>query len=573
VAGVRPGREGEDVDGTGAPESSAVGPAIGLGQIVRLITGLLWFVWAQQWNTYSGQYAYAAALSVASGIGGLIILAAALLVRGRDQESHLDRLIFTASLSQAVLMIIVSATTHGFLTDELAFDQAAATSLLHGLNPYTLNFTHALTEFGGGGLGTPTLGGQLVSSVTYPSLSFLFFVPGVAAFGATGYAGPVTDAIAWLAGGLLLWRAASTTMRPYLSLFVLLPVPLLLIAYGVTDPLYIPFMIIAVWRWDRFADPQAGRAARWRGPIALGLACAIKQTPWLMAPYLLVGVALEAHRRGRNWLPVAAGYALLSGATFAVVNLPFVVWNAGAWARTVLLPITGALVPLGLGPAQLVTIDHIGGGGLSLFGLAGDLALLATMALFIWRYDRLKGVFPLFPLIALFLSLRSLESYFVFVFPILIVAASTVMMPAHRPGGPRMRRGLAIAVAALSVASAGSVVLALAEPLPLAIGVQTASLQASRLQADVLVRNVGSRSMQVHFLLAIDGVSKEVMDIQSGPAVLRAGATAEYRIVSTAPDLLPSAGEPFQIQVVSAQPETLVASSQITVPSLGAGSP
>jgi hypothetical protein len=79
--------------------------------------------------------------------------------------------------------------------------------------------------------------------------------------------------------------------------------------------------------------------------------------------------------------------------------------------------------------------------------------------------------------------------------------------------------------------------------------------------------------MQVHFLLAIDGVSKEVMDIQSGPAVLRAGATAEYRIVSTAPDLLPSAGEPFQIQVVSAQPETLVASSQITVPSLGAGSP
>lgn len=159
----------------------------------------------------------------------------------------------------------------------------------------------------------------------YPSLSFLLYVPGVAAFGGNSYAGLVTDTVAWLITGLLLWRLASPTMRPYVALFVLLPMPLLWVADGMTDPLYLPFMILAVWRWDRFADVQERGAARWMGPIALGLACAIKQTPWLMALYLLVGVGLEAHRHGRRWLPVVTTYALLSGAAFAVLNLPFVI--------------------------------------------------------------------------------------------------------------------------------------------------------------------------------------------------------------------------------------------------------
>jgi hypothetical protein len=89
----------------------------------------------------------------------------------------------------------------------------------------------------------------------------------------------------------------------------------------------------------------------------------------------------------------------------------------------------------------------------------------------------------------------------------------------------------------------------------------------------VRVRNDGSHALQIHFLLAVNDTSKEELRIESGPAVLRAGATASYELVSTVAVLLPSAGTPFQIEVVSAQPETLVATPQITATAGGAGSP
>ena len=40
---------------TASPPATSV-PAIGLSQIVRLMVGMLWLAWAQQWDSYSGQY-------------------------------------------------------------------------------------------------------------------------------------------------------------------------------------------------------------------------------------------------------------------------------------------------------------------------------------------------------------------------------------------------------------------------------------------------------------------------------------------------------------------------------------
>ena len=76
---------------------------------------------------------------------------------------------------------------------------------------------------------------------------------------------------------------------------------------GGTDALFLPFLVVAVWRWDRFGTGKGAGIAPWIGPVALGVACAVKQTPWFCLPLLLLGLGLEARRRGdRAWrVPVA----------------------------------------------------------------------------------------------------------------------------------------------------------------------------------------------------------------------------------------------------------------------------
>ena len=82
------------------------------------------------------------------------------------------------------------------------------------------------------------------------------------------------------------------------------------------------------------------------GGIALGLACATKQTAWFIAPALLLLAIREDHRDGLRYV---AG-ALIA---FAAVNVTFVVAAPGAWLRDVLGPQLSPAFPFGQGPAAL----------------------------------------------------------------------------------------------------------------------------------------------------------------------------------------------------------------------------
>ena len=69
---------------------------------------------------------------------------------------------------------------------------------------------------------------------------------------------------------------------------------------GVTDFLFVPLLIGAAAGWDRFAWTRG--PAAWRGPVLMGLAMAVKQTPWLIVPFVVAGIVLES-RRLRGWRP------------------------------------------------------------------------------------------------------------------------------------------------------------------------------------------------------------------------------------------------------------------------------
>ena len=67
---------------------------------------------------------------------------------------------------------------------------------------------------------------------------------------------------------------------------------------GVTDSLFVPLLVGAAVGWDRFASTRG--PAAWRGPVLMGLAMAVKQTPWLVAPFVVAGIVLES-RRAHGW--------------------------------------------------------------------------------------------------------------------------------------------------------------------------------------------------------------------------------------------------------------------------------
>ena len=168
--------------------------------------------------------------------------------------------------------------------------------------------------------------------------------------------------------------------------------------------------------------------ARGHGPANLvGLAMAVKQTPWLVLPFLVAGIALEAQRLGSVWdsCKTAGRYLAIALAAFLVPNLPFIVEAPHAWVSGVLTPIASHTVPAGQGLVGLSLFLGIGGGSLTAFTVALIVIFVALWVAYVATYPTLKPWTVLCPAVVLFFSARSFGSYLVTLIPATIVAACT----------------------------------------------------------------------------------------------------------------------------------------------------
>ena len=171
-------------------------------------------------------------------------------------------------------------------TDEIAFDQYAAQLALHGIDPYLHSMAAAFPLFHVSPNGyTFRLSGQPVTSLSYPALSFEAYLP-LLALGLSTQAAVWTDVAAWALGGIVLFAVLPKRLGPVVVALLSLDVYIGYAVGGVTDFLFVPLLIGAAVRWDRF--PWLKGPAAWRGPVLLGLAMAVKQTPWLVVPFVLV---------------------------------------------------------------------------------------------------------------------------------------------------------------------------------------------------------------------------------------------------------------------------------------------
>ncbi|HEX4163746.1 MAG TPA: hypothetical protein VHZ05_14700, partial [Acidimicrobiales bacterium] len=317
---------------------------------------LVWFAvlttglgfWSS-WTSWPGAAAFAP-LFVLVGLLGIIACWLVADPRARAlQWAGLGAAVLAVGVPQAVAIHV----RRYFTTDSAAFNQFAARALLHGKNPYTTSMDGAAYL-----LNPPShywtymADGSHVARFSYPAASFLLEIP-ARALGFHHELADWTDLVAWLATGLLLFLLLPATLRWLATLVLLAEAFVGTFSAGGTDALFIPFLVIAVWRWDRFGTGRAAGVANWIGPVALGLACAVKQTPWFCVPLLVIGLGIEARRRGEPVWRVPARYLAVAVGVFAACNLPFVIWGPRAWVDGVLLPFSKPLVADGQG---LVTL-------------------------------------------------------------------------------------------------------------------------------------------------------------------------------------------------------------------------
>lgn len=166
--------------------------------------------------------------------------------------------------------------------------------------------------------------------------------------------------------------------------------------------------------------------------IMFGLACAIKQTPWLLSPFFLVyylrrGSGLSTLSR----LKQTGIFVALALGTFLVPNIGFMLNNFSAWYNGVVTPAFGNLVVLSQG-LSLITLA-IGVPLPPTFYLTATLAVAATLLInYYVYYEKLALAVWAFPALILWFSYRGLQNYFIFWTPLLVMA----VVKLYKKGGP-----------------------------------------------------------------------------------------------------------------------------------------
>lgn len=264
----------------------------------------------------------------------------------------------TGVLAVSLTASALSQTDHQLLcVNDVAPDTiAGGREVIRGVNPYTaFNLLDAERALGCPYFSvSPLRSGVFASRVTAPSLAQVesaaeatthghatgglllgFMYPaGTALLGVLGGRALVLiSPFALLLAGLVIVRRTEPSLRRMTVLALGAQAGLLgLMGDPFVDLIVCALLMVAISR-------RRGLAMG----IALGVACAVKQTAWFIAPALLVLALREGKLRDIRYPAGALG-------AFAAINVPFIVSAPSAWIAGVFGPAINPTFPLGLGP-------------------------------------------------------------------------------------------------------------------------------------------------------------------------------------------------------------------------------
>jgi hypothetical protein len=511
------------------------------------------------------------------GLSGGALIMIGLVASARD-EARLERLdLWLLALGLlALLGYVVAQTTLGdhYVTDEGALVHAAALSLIHGHDPYSVGLASSLSSYG---VQAPTylMTGGAVHTLGYPGLPVLLVAP-VVALRPDAPAIPLVNAAALSVAAVAMFFVLPRQLRPLSVIACVGTVTLPFFAYiGLSGVIMLAALTVVASRWREFGDQgRLGTSGRVRA-VALGLAASVNQLVWFLIPFLLIGIFLTRlkvnHRaRAARTTTLYAGLAL---GTFMAVNLVFIVWDAGSWFSGVMAPITQHAVPFGQGLVNLSEFAGVGGGALDFYSYAAICLYLALLVLFAVRFDRLSRCCFLLPILSLYLSDRSLSSYWLLLTGVVAVSVltDTGVPDTQRTAVPPGWRGLwksPVATSALFAPAAACLLVAFLTPAPLQMRIISTQVSqpgpANRVaQLIVSVRNTSDQAVHPWFAVDTTSLISGFWQRWRGPARLAPHSSARYVLRAPRGVLPPEPRAPFVVQAVTDQPRAISASRAV----------
>lgn len=414
-------------------------------------------------------------------------------------------------------------------TDVHIFTDYAARLFRQGANPYAydlldanrINRTDAV-------FATPLQDDYFVGHLNYPALSFLIYVPFQILGMDTGWVFSVFMALLLI----VVFLKTSELFRPIILLPLFADPRFLIFAFnGVSDIVWAFFLTLMALRWRH----------RTFTAICFGLACAFKQQPWLLAPFLAIRLWNETEGTYKDRLQPILKFSAIVLAVFFVLNLPFIAADPAAWLHGIAEPFTGNLILLGQGLSSLTMLGIV---------IAPKwlytLLTLAVLGLCILVYLRRSREMPeamwIFPALALWFAPRSLSSYWYFnLIPLFvaIVAGNTDDEPAIA-SSPRSTRPMPDFSGLISL-SAVLIVVAL---LVFRLRPPEVSLQVLRplnvfqnfvSNLSVSVSNTTNASLTPRFSVQSWTNQPFFWQIIDGPETLPSGQQAIYQISTNVP--------------------------------------
>ncbi|HEV2250420.1 MAG TPA: hypothetical protein VGT60_07930 [Candidatus Limnocylindria bacterium] len=287
-------------------------------------------------------------------VAGAVLLG--LTLRGLDQGPFIVWYAFLIGASERLSRVPLLDGS-----DVLRATQEALANLLQGLNPYTVPLTSTIPP------GSP---------LVYPPGELLWYLPAHLLFGDITRVDTVAGILTTAAIGVAGLRAGWDRVALPAMLYATWGIGAFRAIDGSND-VSAAFMVVLGLAILVFADrdTRAGRIAFVLSAIALGWAVAFKQFAIVILPLVLRHLAVA----GRDW----RRYGAVSLATVAVLVVPFLLWDPGAFVSQQLATLTfhtevwGANVPALLHEYVDVT------GWLPFFFAAELLGTLAALALFL----------------------------------------------------------------------------------------------------------------------------------------------------------------------------------------------
>lgn len=481
-----------------------------------------------------------------SVIGALVLAALSLgllvvLVLALSSASCLTGLsaaIFVAEIATILVEQRAALLTghHVYPSDEGRLGAKAIAALLQGHDPYALRWP-GVASFAGS---TPLYGGGGATCFGYPPFSAEVGAALGWIWRPLGTPG-VVDGLGLLAAAVICfalfpraWRALALTVLLGLVPFTTYAVN------GHPIMLALPFVMVACLGWSRVGGGSPrGEAGRLTliGRIqaaCLGIAAATQQIVWFPAIGLVLCLWLV--RRGRLGdraaLGLAARYAGVAAAAFAVVNLPFMITGLHAWAGGIVSVLTQHAVATGQGLVTLSVVLRGQCGNLDLYGYATVLMLLAALAWLVLGFRRVAPAAPVLLALVFVVGTRSQGEYLLVLVPVWFawlvgtdpaeLAASSPVGARTAHGAPSRRVRAALAVAAL-VPTLVCIALATASSGPLRLHVVSIAMQRGRISMlTIEIDNRTNHAVTPSFYLDPNSHIRSPWLVRTGPHAIAA---------------------------------------------------